>query len=174
MKLSRIKTFSDEQYNVFIRTYIFPLIAIVVFLGFWSMSAQQVQTSLGQLPGPTAVFHQASNLVDEHKAEREKEVSFYERQEIKDAIAYLQITANPANDLKFERIINVPKRGLGDVAQQKIQVAARTNGVSLVEGARLLLASKGLGGKGANMSLAAAAAGWPSPAACCGWSPAWW
>ena len=39
---------------------------------------------------------------------------FYERQEIKDAIAYLEVTLNPANDLKFERIINVPKRGLGD------------------------------------------------------------
>ena len=39
---------------------------------------------------------------------------FYERQEIKDAIAYLEVTLNPANDLKFERIVNVPKRGLGD------------------------------------------------------------
>ena len=85
MKLSRFKTFSDEQYNVFIRSYIFPLIALAMFLGFWSMSAQQVQTSLGQLPGPTAVFHQASNLVDEHNAEREKEVSFYERQQKRNA-----------------------------------------------------------------------------------------
>ena len=34
---------------------------------------------------------------------------FYERQEIKDAIAYLDVTLNPANDLKFERIINVPQ-----------------------------------------------------------------
>ncbi len=85
MKLSRFKTFSDEQYNVFIRSYIFPLIAIAMFLGFWSISAQQVETSLGQLPGPTAVFHQASNLVDEHYAEREKEVSFYERQEKRNA-----------------------------------------------------------------------------------------
>ena len=85
MKLSRFKTFSDEQYNVFIRSYIFPLIAIAMFLGFWSISAQQVETSLGQLPGPTAVFHQASNLVDEHYAEREKEVSFYERQQKRNA-----------------------------------------------------------------------------------------
>ena len=85
MKLSRVKMFSDEQYNVFIRTYIFPLIAIGIFLGLWSMSAQQVQTSLGQLPGPTAVFHQASNLVDEHFAERDKEVSFYQRQDKRNA-----------------------------------------------------------------------------------------
>ena len=85
MKLFRLKTISDEQYNVFIRSYIFPLIAIAMFLGFWSISAQQVETSLGQLPGPTAVFHQASNLVDEHYAEREKEVSFYERQHKRNA-----------------------------------------------------------------------------------------
>ncbi len=85
MKLSRFKAFSDEQYNVFIRSYIFPLIAIAMFLGFWSISAQQVETSLGQLPGPTAVFQQASNLVDEHYAEREKEVSFYERQHKRNA-----------------------------------------------------------------------------------------
>jgi len=85
MKLSRVKTFSDEQCNVFIRRYIFPLIAMGIFLGLWAMSAQQVQTSLGQLPGPTAVFHQASNLVDEHFAEREKAVSFYQRQEIRNA-----------------------------------------------------------------------------------------
>ena len=42
---------------------------------------------------------------------------FYERQEIRDAIAYLEVTLNPANDLKFERIVNVPKRGLGDTAR---------------------------------------------------------
>ncbi len=45
---------------------------------------------------------------------------FYERQEIKDAIAYLEIAANPANDLKFERIINVPKRGLGDTSVKRV------------------------------------------------------
>ena len=48
---------------------------------------------------------------------------FYERQEIKDAIAYLEVTLNPANDLKFERIVNVPKRGLGDTAVQAHQRA---------------------------------------------------
>lgn len=81
MKLTRTKIFTDEQYSVFIRTYIFPLITVALFLGLWGMSASQVQTSLGQLPGPTAVFEQAGNLIDEHVAAREKEVSFYERQE---------------------------------------------------------------------------------------------
>ncbi len=74
---------------------------------------------------------------------------FYERMEIRDAMAYFRLSVSTEDDLAFERIVNTPKRGLGDKAQQKIQSAARANGVSLFEGARLLLAAKGLGGKGA-------------------------
>ena len=74
---------------------------------------------------------------------------FYERLEIRDAMAYFRISVSPDDDLAFERIVNTPKRGLGDKAQAKIQQAARANGVSLHEGARLLLAAKGLSGKGA-------------------------
>ncbi|WP_334066162.1 ATP-dependent helicase [Nereida ignava] len=73
---------------------------------------------------------------------------FYERMEIRDAMAYFRLAISPTDDLAFERIINTPKRGLGDKAQQKIQVAARSNGVSLIEGARLLVAAKGITGKG--------------------------
>ena len=74
---------------------------------------------------------------------------FYERMEIRDAMAYFRLSVSTEDDLAFERIVNTPKRGLGEKAQQKIQSAARANGVSLFEGARLLLAAKGLGGKGA-------------------------
>ncbi|NDR56589.1 ATP-dependent helicase [Aliiruegeria sabulilitoris] len=74
---------------------------------------------------------------------------FYERMEIRDAMAYFRLAVSLEDDLAFERIVNTPKRGLGDKAQQKIQVAARANGVSLVEGAKILLAAKGLTGKGA-------------------------
>ncbi|MCO8145949.1 UvrD-helicase domain-containing protein [Rhodovulum tesquicola] len=74
---------------------------------------------------------------------------FYERMEIRDAMAYFRLAVSPADDLAFERIVNTPKRGLGDKAQQSIQQMARANGVSLVEGARLLLETGGLGGKGA-------------------------
>ena len=73
---------------------------------------------------------------------------FYERMEIRDAMAYLRLVVSPDDDLAFERIVNTPKRGLGDKAQQKIQMMARQNGVSLVEGARLIAATKGIGGKG--------------------------
>ena len=74
---------------------------------------------------------------------------FYERLEIRDAMAYFRLAVSPDDDLAFERIVNTPKRGLGDKAQQKIQVTARDNGTSLVDGARLLLQDGGLGGKGA-------------------------
>ncbi|PRD37098.1 UNVERIFIED_CONTAM: uvrD [Trichonephila clavipes] len=74
---------------------------------------------------------------------------FYERLEIRDAMAYFRLAVSPDDDLAFERVVNTPKRGLGDKAQQEIQRAARENGVSLLEGARELLARGGIGGKGA-------------------------
>ncbi|GAA0290902.1 ATP-dependent helicase [Rhodovulum strictum] len=74
---------------------------------------------------------------------------FYERMEIRDAMAYFRLAVSPADDLAFERIVNTPKRGLGDKAQQTIQQMARSHGVPLVEGARLVLESGALGGKGA-------------------------
>ena len=73
---------------------------------------------------------------------------FYERMEIRDAMAYFRLAVSPEDDLAFERIVNTPKRGLGDKAVQTIQKTARSNGVSLVEGARLVCQGKLLGGKG--------------------------
>ena len=73
---------------------------------------------------------------------------FYERMEIRDAMAYFRVVVSPDDDLAFERIVNTPKRGLGDKAQQTIQRMARSNGVSLVEGARLCVQTKAIGGKG--------------------------
>jgi DNA helicase-2/ATP-dependent DNA helicase PcrA len=74
---------------------------------------------------------------------------FYERQEIRDAMAYFRLSVSPEDDLAFERVVNLPKRGLGDKAQADIQRAARGAGVSLHEGARELVAHGGIGGKGA-------------------------
>ena len=74
---------------------------------------------------------------------------FYERQEIRDAMAYFRLAVSPDDDLAFERVVNTPKRGLGDKAVQSIQIEARSLGMSLLEGARSLLAKAGIGGKGA-------------------------
>ncbi|HML28177.1 MAG TPA: UvrD-helicase domain-containing protein [Hyphomicrobium sp.] len=64
---------------------------------------------------------------------------FYERQEIKDAIAYLDVVANPSNDLKFERIVNVPKRGLGDTTIKRIHELARARSIPLYQAAREII-----------------------------------
>jgi len=64
---------------------------------------------------------------------------FYERAEIRDALAYLRVIAQPADDLAFERIVNVPKRGLGDKAVAKIHSLARAEGVPLMQAAAMIL-----------------------------------
>jgi DNA helicase-2/ATP-dependent DNA helicase PcrA len=64
---------------------------------------------------------------------------FYERAEIRDALAYLRLVNQPADDLAFERVINVPKRGLGDKAVAKVQMLARGEGLSLVSAASRIL-----------------------------------
>jgi DNA helicase-2/ATP-dependent DNA helicase PcrA len=74
---------------------------------------------------------------------------FYERQEIRDAMAYFRLAVSPEDDLAFERVVNLPKRGLGDTAQAKINVLARAAGVSLLDGAREALAKGVIPGKGA-------------------------
>ncbi len=72
---------------------------------------------------------------------------FYERMEIRDAMAYFRVAVSPDDDLAFERIVNTPKRGAGDKAMQTMQRAARGNGVSLLEGARLAVSTGDLTGK---------------------------
>ncbi|MDQ4106469.1 MAG: UvrD-helicase domain-containing protein, partial [Actinomycetota bacterium] len=60
-------------------------------------------------------------------------VRFYERAEIRDAMAYLAVIANPDDSGSLERIVNVPKRGLGATSVAKLQEYARHNGISLYE-----------------------------------------
>ncbi len=74
---------------------------------------------------------------------------FYERAEVRDAMAYFRLAVSPTDDLAFERVVNLPKRGLGDKAQGDIQRLARGVGVSLLDGAREAVARGAIGGKGA-------------------------
>ncbi len=69
---------------------------------------------------------------------------FYERQEIRDATAYFEVTLNPANDLKFERIINTPRRNLGESSLKSLHQLARTRGVPLMQAARLMVETEEL------------------------------
>jgi nitrate/nitrite transport system permease protein len=81
MTTETMKTFQLQDLQAAARMFVLPLVAFVLFLGLWDYSASRIQTSLGQVPGPVEVWEQAGNLIDEHRAEREKEVAFYERQE---------------------------------------------------------------------------------------------
>jgi DNA helicase-2/ATP-dependent DNA helicase PcrA len=64
---------------------------------------------------------------------------FFERAEIRDAIAYLRLIQSEDDDLAFERIVNVPKRGIGDTTVQKLLQVARLNGVTATTAARQLV-----------------------------------
>jgi DNA helicase II / ATP-dependent DNA helicase PcrA len=64
---------------------------------------------------------------------------FYERAEIRDALAYLRVINSPADDLAFERIVNVPKRGLGDATVQLLHDHARKRRIPLFEAARAMV-----------------------------------
>ena len=64
---------------------------------------------------------------------------FYERAEIRDAMAYLRLVLSPSDGLAFERIVNLPKRGLGEAAVQMVHILARDQDVPLLEAARRLV-----------------------------------
>jgi DNA helicase II / ATP-dependent DNA helicase PcrA len=64
---------------------------------------------------------------------------FYERAEIRDALAYLRVINSPADDLAFERIVNVPKRGLGDATVQMLHDHGRKRRIPLFEAARAVV-----------------------------------
>src|SRR5262249_17719078 len=66
---------------------------------------------------------------------------FYERAEIRDALAYLRCVTSESDDLAFERIINVPKRGIGDATVKMLYDHGRAADLSLMASARALIAS---------------------------------
>ena len=72
---------------------------------------------------------------------------FYERLEIRDAIAYLRIISQPQDDLAFERVINTPKRGIGKATLEQLHAAARAGNSSLYGAVEQLLAGNALKGK---------------------------
>ena len=80
---------------------------------------------------------------------------FYERREVKDAIAYLKAGANPLDEISIKRVLNVPKRGIGDMSIGKIDAFAAVNSVSFVEAMRRadeLLATAKIAGDEANVA----------------------
>ena len=72
---------------------------------------------------------------------------FYERAEIRDAIAYARLVQQPADDLAFERIVNTPRRGVGDTAMRNIHEVARARGIPLAAAAAHLIETGGVKGR---------------------------
>src|SRR5258707_12660069 len=72
---------------------------------------------------------------------------FYERAEIRDAMAYCRVTVQPDDDLAFERIYNTPRRGLGESALRTLRIIQRANQVSLYEATRRALETDELKGR---------------------------
>jgi len=75
---------------------------------------------------------------------------FFERAEIKDALAYLRLIDNRNDDASFERVVNTPSRGIGDRSVEKIRDIARAKDYSMWEAARSLLDSKALAARATN------------------------
>jgi len=81
--------YTGKRFIKLIKNLLVPMIALVLFLGLWSIGAKNVETSLGVLPGPAKVWEQSVTLYEEHQAERVKAEAFYERmqQRVDKAIA---------------------------------------------------------------------------------------
>ncbi|WP_245600350.1 ABC transporter permease [Psychromonas arctica] len=77
---------------------ILPLLGIMIFLLLWSIAAKNIHTSLGDFPGPTAVYQQFHSLYDEHTAERIKADKFYDRQHIRND---KRLAADPSYQVKI-------------------------------------------------------------------------
>jgi len=96
-------------------------------------------------PGDTAVFYRtnAQSRVLEDELRRQRipylivgGIRFYERREVKDLMAYLRVLSNPQDSVSLARIINVPKRGIGDKSIQTAELYAAEMGIGLFDGLR--------------------------------------
>ncbi|UNG17081.1 ABC transporter permease [Stutzerimonas zhaodongensis] len=84
---------------------IMPLVGILAFLLFWQLVATNIQTSLGQFPGPSQVAEQFNGLVDAHVHSREKADAFYQRQEERNAA---KLAKNPDAEVKIRSYTGKP------------------------------------------------------------------
>jgi len=96
----KMQNFVKTLFSMNIKTFLYPFLGGIGFLMLWSFSASKINTSLGQFPGPTQVYAQAKNLVNEHYAEKDKEVAFYERQEERNA---KKLVKNPDAKIKIRK-----------------------------------------------------------------------
>ena len=110
---SSIATLSDrftnikwaDQPQILLKNLGIPIFAVGIFLLLWGSIASQIETSLGQVPGPAKVWEQTNVLIDEHYEERDKEAAFYERQEKRNA---KKLAKNPDAEIKIRPYTGKP------------------------------------------------------------------
>ena len=94
-----------EQLKAIASSLGIPVISFLIFLFLWNISASRIETSLGAVPGPVQVWQQGSNLLQEHREEREKAVAFYERQEKRNQ---KKLEKNPDAKIKVRKYTGKP------------------------------------------------------------------
>lgn len=93
------------QFRELFRIIGVPVLFFLAFLALWDWGAAKIETSLGVVPGPSAVWDEAQGLMDEHHQEREKEVAFYERQEVRNI---KKLEKNPDAEVKIRPYTGKP------------------------------------------------------------------
>ncbi len=125
---------------------------------FIAEEIRQLQREEKSQPGDTAIFYRtnAQSRVFEEVFMRSAlpykvvgGLRFYERREVKDLLAYLRVLANLEDEISLRRIINVPKRGIGDTSLDYIDQFARENGISFWQGLLRASQAQGLPGRAA-------------------------
>ena len=105
MPESGIKMLAVEKLKQWSTALALPLLGLSLFLALWNVVAQNIDTSLGQFPGPMQVLEQSKNLVNEHVAEVAKAEAFYERQETRNAA---RIAQDPSYEPKIRPYTGAP------------------------------------------------------------------
>lgn len=103
--VNQVKNVQWPSFNTILSTAGLPIVGIVIFLGLWSMMAKNIDTSLGQFPGPAAVWQQANVLVDEHNAQMDKADKFYQRQDERNAA---RVAKDPTYQPKVRAFTGAP------------------------------------------------------------------
>ena len=88
-----------------VKTIMLPIAGLLFFLFIWAAVAQNINTSLGEFPGPTKALEQFQSLISEHNMERKKEVAFYQRQEDRNNARLAQ---DPSYEIKIRNYTGKP------------------------------------------------------------------
>ena len=105
MPSSQIKRINMSAVSASLGNAALPMLGMLIFLGLWNVMAKNIDTSLGQFPGPVAVWQQAKVLLVEHQAQGEKAEQFYERQEKRNA---QRVAKDPAYQAKIRTFTGPP------------------------------------------------------------------